>query len=209
MSVLPSLLAFGLAATLLTITPGLDTAMVLRSAVAGGPRQAIATAIGIGLGCLAWGAAVALGLGIVLTASTLAYTVLKWAGAAYLLWLGVNLLFHPRNGVEAETAARAVSVSRGEAMRSGFLTNLLNPKIGVFYVTFLPQFVPAGSNVAVFSFALACIHVTLGTAWFAVLIAATAPLNRQMRRPSVIRMLDRLTGGVFIGFGVKLALSSR
>jgi threonine/homoserine/homoserine lactone efflux protein len=81
MSVLPSLLAFGLAATLLTITPGLDTAMVLRSAVAGGPRQAIATAIGIGLGCLAWGAAVALGLGIVLTASTLAYTVLKWAGA--------------------------------------------------------------------------------------------------------------------------------
>jgi threonine/homoserine/homoserine lactone efflux protein len=121
----------------------------------------------------------------------------------------VNLLFHPRIGIEAETAARAVPVSRSEAMRRGLLTNLLNPKIGVFYVTFLPQFVPAGSNVAVFSFALACIHVTLGTAWFAVLIAATVPLNRQMRRPSVIRMLDRLTGGVFIGFGVKLALSSR
>jgi threonine/homoserine/homoserine lactone efflux protein len=207
MSVLPSLLAFGLAATLLTITPGLDTAMVLRSAVAGGPRQAIATAIG--LGCLAWGAAVALGLGIVLTASTLAYTVLKWAGAAYLLWLGVNLLFRPRDGIEDGMAGRAIPVSRSEAMRRGFLTNLLNPKIGVFYVTFLPQFVPAGSNVALFSFALACIHVTLGTAWFAVLIAATAPLNRQLRRPSVVRTLDRLTGGVFIGFGVKLALSSR
>jgi threonine/homoserine/homoserine lactone efflux protein len=209
MAVLPSLLAFCLAATLLTITPGLDTAMVLRSAVAGGPRQAIATAIGIGLGCLAWGAAVALGLGIVLTASTLAYTVLKWAGAGYLLWLGVNLLFHPRKGIEAETAARAVPVSRSEAMRRGFLTNLLNPKVGVFYVTFLPQFVPVGANVALFSFALACIHVTLGTVWFAILIAATTPLNRQLRRPAVVQMLDRMTGVVFIGFGVKLALSSR
>ena len=209
MTVLPSLLAFCLAATLLTITPGLDTAMVLRSAVAGGPRQAIATAIGIGLGCLAWGAAVALGLGIVLTASTLAYTVLKWAGAVYLLWLGVNLLFRPRNGMTDEMADPAVPVSRSGAMRRGFLTNMLNPKIGVFYVTFLPQFVPASTNVALFSFALACIHVTLGTAWFAVLIAATAPLNRQLRRPAVVRMLDRITGGVFIGFGVKLALSSR
>jgi hypothetical protein len=124
MTVLPSLLAFGLAATLLTITPGLDTAMVLRSAVAGGPRQAIAMAIGIGLGCLAWGAAVALGLGIVLTASTLAYTVLKWAGAAYLLWLGVNLLFRPRDGMADETAGPAVPVSRSGPMRRGFLTNL-------------------------------------------------------------------------------------
>jgi threonine/homoserine/homoserine lactone efflux protein len=209
MSVLPSLLAFGLAATLLTITPGLDTAMVLRNAVAGGPRQAIATAIGIGLGCLAWGAAVALGLGIVLTASTLAYTVLKWAGAAYLLWLGINLLFRPRSRMTAETASPVVPLSRSAAMRRGFLTNLLNPKIGVFYVTFLPQFVPAGSNVALFSFALACIHITLGTAWFAIMIAATAPLNRQLRRPAVVRVLDRMTGGVFIGFGVKLALSSR
>lgn len=209
MSVLPSLLAFGLAATLLTITPGLDTAMVLRSVVAGGPRQAIATAIGIGLGCLAWGAAVALGLGIVLTASTLAYTILKWAGAAYLLRLGINLLFRPRSRMTAETASPVVPLSRNAAMRRGFLTNLLNPKIGVFYVTFLPQFVPTGSNVALFSFALACIHVTLGTAWFTIMIAATAPLNRQMRRPAVVRMLDRMTGGVFIGFGVKLALSSR
>lgn len=209
MTVLPSLLAFGLAATLLTITPGLETAMVLRSAVAGGPRQAISTAIGIGLGCLAWGAAVALGLGIVLTASTLAYTILKFAGAAYLLWLGMNLLFRPRSGMAGETASLVAPLSRSGAMRRGFLTNLLNPKIGVFYVIFLPQFVPVGANVALFSFALACIHVTLGTAWFAILIASTAPLHRQLRRPTVVRMLDRMTGGVFIGFGVKLAISSR
>ena len=209
MTVFPSLLAFGLAATLLTITPGLDTAMVLRSAVAGGPRQAIATAIGIGLGCLAWGAAVALGLGIVLTASALAYTIVKWAGAAYLLWLGAKLLLHPRNGGVGNAAPSAVAVGRGEALRRGFLTNLLNPKIGVFYVTFLPQFVPPGYDVALFSFALACIHVVLGTAWFALLIAVTAPLNRQLRKPKVVRTLDRMTVAIFVAFGVKLALSAR
>jgi threonine/homoserine/homoserine lactone efflux protein len=108
-----------------------------------------------------------------------------------------------------ETASLVAPLSLSGAMRRGFLTNLLNPKIGVFYVTFLPQFVQLGANVALFSFALACIHVTLGTTWFAILIAATAPLNRQLRRSAVVRMLDRMTGGVFIGFGVKLAIFSR
>ncbi|MDN4633607.1 LysE family translocator [Sphingomonas sp. PsM26] len=208
MAIIPFLLAFCAAAMLLTITPGLDTAMVLRSAVAGGPRQAILTAIGIAGGCLAWGTAVAFGLGVVLTASTLAYTIVKWAGAAYLLWLGAKLLLHPRD-VADDAVPTVVAVGDGEALRRGFLTNLLNPKIGVFYVTFLPQFVPAGYDVALFSFALACIHVVLGTAWFALLIAVTAPLNRQLRKPKVVRTLDRMTGGIFVAFGVKLALSAR
>ena len=106
MAIIPSLLAFCAAAMLLTITPGLDTAMVLRSAVAGGPRQAILTAIGIAGGCLAWGTAVAFGLGVVLTASTLAYTIVKWAGAAYLLWLGAKLLLHPRDAVADDAVPR-------------------------------------------------------------------------------------------------------
>ncbi|MEG3168024.1 LysE family transporter [Sphingomonas sp. LB3N6] len=126
----------------------------------------------------------------------MAYTVLKWAGAAYLLWLGVNLLLRPRNGIMDDTVSPPIPVRRGEAMRRGFLTNLLNPKIGVFYATFLPQFVPAVSNVAAFSFALAFIHVTIGTAWFTMLIAATAPFNGQLCRPAVVRALDRMTGGI-------------
>jgi threonine/homoserine/homoserine lactone efflux protein len=209
MPVIPSLVAFCAAATLLTITPGLDTAMVLRSAVAGGPRQAIATAIGIGLGCLAWGAAVAFGLGILLTASAIAYTIVKWAGAAYLLCLGVKLLLHPPTGIDDDAPLAPGAVGRGEALRRGLLTNLLNPKIGIFYVTFLPQFVPPGYDVALFSFGLACVHVVIGTAWFALLIAVTAPLNRQLRKPAVVRTLDRATGAIFVAFGVKLALSSR
>jgi threonine/homoserine/homoserine lactone efflux protein len=206
MSIASSIIAFAAAASLLTITPGLDTALVLRSAVAGGPRQAIATAVGIGLGCLAWGAAVSFGLGILLTASTLAYTALRWIGAAYLLWLGVNLLRKPRSEIVDDASGGGVALARGAAMRRGLLTNLLNPKIGIFYVTFLPQFVPEGVNVPLFSFLLACIHVSLGTLWFALLIAGTAPLNRQLRKRGVVRVLDQATGGLFVAFGAKLVL---
>ena len=88
------------------------------------------------------------------------------------------------------------------------LTNLLNPKVGVFYVTFLPQFVPLGADVAAYSFFLACLHVLLSLAWFAVLIAATIPLGTLLRRPALTRALDRLTGGVLVAFGVRLAASS-
>jgi threonine/homoserine/homoserine lactone efflux protein len=93
------------------------------------------------------------------------------------------------------------------SLRQGFLTNLLNPKVGIFYITFLPQFVPAGVSVAAFSFLLAFLHVVLGLLWFALLIAATVPVGRLMRRPRVIKAMDRITGGMFVAFGAKLALS--
>lgn len=203
---LPLLLAFVAAATLLTLTPGVDTAIVLRAATAQGRRPAVMASLGIGLGCLLWGAAVSLGLGALLQASELAYTVVKLAGAAYLLWLGAGLLLRPRQALDEE--ADAGSGGQGAAFWRGFLTNLLNPKVGVFYVTFLPQFVPAGASVAGYSFFLAGLHVVLTLIWFAVLIAATVPLGRFLRRATVIRALDRLTGGVLIAFGVRLAGSS-
>jgi threonine/homoserine/homoserine lactone efflux protein len=200
-----SLLAFLAAAALLTMTPGLDTAMVLRTAASSGARPAWLAAIGIGLGCLAWSGIVALGLGAVLAASETAYTAVKWAGAAYLLWIGIQLVLKPRTSFDTE----AGTADRGgaEALRRGFLTNLLNPKIGVFYVSFLPQFVPSGANVPLFTVLLAAIHVVLGLIWSGGLIAATVPMARLLRRSAAIRLLDRLTGGLFISFGVKLALS--
>lgn len=202
---LQSLLAFTAAAALLTITPGLDTALVLRTAAVEGARRALAAAIGICLGCLAWGIATAVGLGLLLAASTFAYTALKWAGAAYLLWLGIHLLLRPRDSFEG----RAAAASRGGAaawLRRGFLTNLLNPKVGLFYLSFLPQFVPAGEDVALVTLLLAAIHAALGLLWFALLILATRPLARTLRRPATVRALDRLTGGLFLLFGLRLAL---
>jgi threonine/homoserine/homoserine lactone efflux protein len=204
-SVETALIAFVAAAALLTITPGLDTAMVLRTAAVEGHRTAALAALGIVLGCLAWGAAVALGLGVLLAASSLAYTVLKWAGAAYLAWLGIKLILQPRSRFDLGAA----SGPRGNWLARGFLNNLLNPKIGVFYVSFLPQFVPAHAAAAPFIFLLATIHAALGVIWFAALIAATSPIRRWLTRRAVVRWIDRVTGAVFIAFGLRLALDRR
>ncbi|MEJ1159585.1 LysE family translocator [Prosthecomicrobium sp. N25] len=201
----PSLLAYTLAAGLLALTPGLDTAMVLRTAAVGGARPAALAALGIALGCLAWGALVSVGLGALIAASEVGFTLLKWMGAAYLLWVGLGLIVSPRGRFEA-TGPDPARDGR-DALRRGFLTNLLNPKVGVFYVTFLPQFVPAGASVAAWSFLLAAVHVLLSLLVFAVLIGATVPVGRLLARPAVLSTLDRLTGAVFVGFGVKLALA--
>jgi threonine/homoserine/homoserine lactone efflux protein len=203
-----ALAGFTLAAGLLTLTPGLDTAMVLRTAAVEGPRRAILAGLGVVAGCLAWGAAVALGLGALLQASTLAFTALKWIGAAYLLWLGLNLLLKPRRRFEVGDGQPRPGGDLAW-LRRGFLTNLLNPKVGVFYVSFLPQFLPAGVTPAPFIFLLAAIHAGLGLAWFAVLVAATQPIAAALQKAAVVRWLDRVTGGVFVGFGLKLALDRR
>jgi len=204
-----ALIAFGLAAGLLTITPGLDTALVLRTAAAEGWRRAAATAIGIGLGCLAWGAAAAFGAGALLVASHAAYTILKWAGAAYLVWLGVAPLRKPRERFDTGAGAAAPSGGLVAALAKGFWNNLLNPKVGVFYVSFLPQFVPAGASPAAFGLLLAAIHVVMGLIWAGGLILATAPIAKALRKPGVVRWLDRATGGVFVAFGVRIALERR
>jgi threonine/homoserine/homoserine lactone efflux protein len=207
MTTTQALVAYCLAAGLLTITPGLDTALVLRTAAVEGARRAALAGLGVVLGCLAWGAAAAFGLSAVLAASRTAFEVLKWAGAAYMAWLGLQLLFRPRERFDA--AAPAVSGGALAWMRRGFLTNLLNPKVGVFYISFLPQFVPQGAAPAPFLLLLAAIHALMGLAWFAALIAATRPIAGALRRQAVVRWLDRLAGGVFIAFGLRLALERR
>jgi threonine/homoserine/homoserine lactone efflux protein len=206
-TVLTALAAFVAAATLVTITPGLDTVLVLRTAAAEGPRRAGLSALGIVCGCLAWTLVVAIGLGALLAASQLAYTILKWAGAAYLVWLGVKMLRHPRTSF-APPGHGGVRVG-GAAFARGLYTNLLNPKVGVFYVSFLPQFVPHGVAVGPFVLLLGAIHAVLGLTWFACLIAATRPIAGLLTRSGVVKTLDRLTGGVFVAFGVGLALEAR
>lgn len=203
MSIAESLIAFSLAAALLTLTPGLDTALMLRTAAVEGPRRAASTGAGILSGCLVWGAAVAVGLGALLTASETAFTLLKWAGAAYLVWMGAGMILKPRRRFDLATTPR------GGGFWRGLMTNLLNPKVGVFYVSFLPQFVPAGVPAAPWMFGLAALHAAMGVAWFAVLVGATAPLSGLLKRAGVVAWLDRVTGGVLIGFGVKLALARR
>jgi threonine/homoserine/homoserine lactone efflux protein len=200
----PSLLAFSVAAALLTVTPGLDTALVLRTAAVEGPKPAMHAGAGIVCGVLAWGLLTALGLGAVLAISETAYLVLQIAGAAYLFYLGGHLLW-------AALAEPLPSSSAGTTSRAwfarGVLTNLLNPKVGVFYVSFLPQFIPAGAEVITFSMLLASIHGAMGLVWFAALVLATRPLAHWLRQPTVVRALNGLTGAALIAFGLRLAVS--
>jgi len=208
-----ALLAFTLAAGLLTITPGLDTALVLRTAAVEGSRRAVLAGVGICCGLLIWGLTVSFGLGTLLAASQVAYKTLRISGACYLIFLGTKMLlrkYQPAAAVDETPSpqlfAGPVSPSASRWFVRGMLTNLLNPKVGVFYVTFLPQFIPAGVSVLSFSMLLAAIHATEGILWFLVLILATRPLSRWLRRPSVAKTLDRATGTVLVGFGLGLVL---
>ena len=206
MTLYTSLVAFFAAASLLTMAPGLDTALVLRTAATAGPRRAALAGLGVAVGCFGWAILVALGLGALLAASQVAYTMLRWIGAAYLVWVGYKMLRHPRRSFVPEAGRNE---GKRVAFTTGLLTNLLNPKVGVFYVSFLPQFVPPGVSVAPYILLLGAIHAVLGLIWFSCLIIATRPLARVLERPSVVQTCDRLTGGMFVAFGVGLALQSR
>lgn len=206
MTVEQSLLAFSLAAMVLAATPGIDTALVLRMSVTAGARRGLGAAFGVAAGCLLWGAVVATGLGALLAASGTVFTVVKFLGAAYLVWQGVLLL--RSRGVRTDAPAVAMDGETvGSAFAKGFLTNALNPKVGIFYLTLLPQFVPTGVGMAGFSFLLASIHVAISLLWFVLLIALTRRSVRFLQKPSAVAALDRLTGLVFLGFGLKLAVS--
>lgn len=201
MSVIDSLLAYTLSATLLTLTPGLDTALILRTATAEGGRKASHAALGIDTGCLIWGALVAFGLGAVLAASEFAYTLLKWCGAAYLFWLGCQMLLHPRQHFSFSPED---TNSANNWFLRGMAGNVLNPKMGVFYVSFLPQFIPVGHSPVGWTFLLVA-----GTLWSLTLIAAARYASSMLKKPVVVKWTDRTTGCLFLLFAAKLAVSRR
>lgn len=205
-----ALLAFAGAAGLLTIVPGLDTLLVLRTATVEGPRRAMFAGLGICTGCLAWGILVSAGLGAVFAVSNLAYQIVRIAGAIYLVYLGIRLLLQ-REKPSVLDSAREIPTSHGSLrwFGRGLLTNLLNPKVGVFYVTFLPQFIPSHVNVIGFSVLLALIHDVEGVLWFATLIFVTRPIARWLRQPKTTTVLNRITGSVFILFGARLAFERK
>jgi threonine/homoserine/homoserine lactone efflux protein len=209
MTIGQALLSFTLAAGLLTITPGLDTALVLRTAAVEGGKQALFAGVGICFGCLLWGAAASFGLSALVAVSSFAYNVLRIAGAIYLGYLGIKLLIRAfaspssNSGAEPEEyASRDGSVW----FKRGLLTNLLNPKVGVFYLSFLPQFIPAGVQIWSFSVLLAFIHATEGILWFLLLTNATELVSDWLKQRRVVMALDSAMGAIFIGFGLKLAL---
>ncbi|MFI6843999.1 LysE family translocator [Kitasatospora sp. NPDC050467] len=206
MEMTTALWSFALVVGLLTVTPGLDTALILRTSALGHRRQAWGVVLGIQTGTLLWGTLTSAGVTALLTASRLAYDVLRWGGAAYLVWMGVAMLRNRGGGAGPEEGLADGGLAHG--WRRGTLTNLLNPKVGVFYVAVLPQFIPAGAPHFAAGVALTCVHVVEGLLWSAVLVGFAQAVRGWLRRPAARRLLDRVTGAVVIGFGLKLAASN-
>lgn len=196
-------MTFVLVVGLLTITPGMDTALILRTAAAGSLRAAWGVVVGIQVGTLVWGVLTSAGITAILTASHVAYEVLRWAGAGYLLWIGLSMLWSSRRAL-----THAAPSATAGGWRRGLLTNLLNPKMGAFYVALLPQFIPAGAPAFGYGVFLTGIHIALGTAWSAVLILLAHRVRGLLQKPVARRVLDRVTGTVIAGFGVKLMASN-
>lgn len=221
-----SLLAFIPVALLLTLLPGADTALVTRNALALGLRGARWTILGILTGCLIHATASALGLSAILATSARAYETVKLIGAAYLVWLGIQSIRSagvpvregagangdPCDSERAERVEQSVPIAtsfNGHPFTQGFLTNILNPKVALFYLTFLPQFIPTGAPVLRTSLLLAMIHNVLGFAWLSLYARFVDRLRVALTRPMVKAWLERVTGGVLVALGARLAWDRR
>ena len=199
---LVSYLAFAGAAALIVLLPGPDTLVVVRSILRGGRRQGVLTALGNLTGLTIWVTCAVLGITALLHASEVGYNVLRAVGACYLVYLGVQA-WRSRGQVEDDvTGAGGVL---GTGFKAGILTNLFNPKVGVFFVTFLPGFVPDGASVGITTAAFGAIFVLLTALYWVALLGIAERVRTWMSTPRIRRRMDVLTAGVLVGFGVRLA----
>jgi threonine/homoserine/homoserine lactone efflux protein len=202
---------FALAVLVVNATPGVDMAFTLVSMLKGGIRSGLAAAAGICAGCVVHTLAAAFGLAALMAASAAAFNVIKWAGAAYLLWLAVGMW---RAGLAARAASptetTAASVGAGATFRRGFLTNALNPKVALFFLALLPQFIDAAAadKTAAFLF-LGTWFIVQGFAFLALFVLLVAPLRRWQPRPAVARTLNIAGGSLFALLAARLAFAER
>ena len=208
---------FVVAVFLLNVTPGPDTAYIVGRSVAQGRGAGLMSALGISAGCCVHSLACAFGLTALLAASATAFTVIKFVGALYLMYLGVRLIFAKSSADDANTAAAGEARAAGapkslrQLFLQGFWTNVLNPKVVLFFVSFFPQFVTTGSDHKTFAFlTLGAVFVLMSMIWnsFVAWIAGSVT-QRFSGKPSMKKWLDRGVGSAFVGLGIKLATASR
>jgi threonine/homoserine/homoserine lactone efflux protein len=207
---LPSLLPFAIGSILVTIVPGPDMALITRQVLAYGERTARATIAGNILGLVVHTAGVAFGLSAILLGSARVFEVVKLLGAAYLVYLGVTTFRHAREPVPGtEQVLERQVISRGTALRQGFLSTTLNPKPALFFATYLPQFIDPDGNVALQVLALGGFHILVGVVWLTLYAHLIGRLHIVLTRERVRRWLERTTGSVLIALGVRVAFSDR
>jgi threonine/homoserine/homoserine lactone efflux protein len=198
---------FVLTGVLLNLTPGQDTMFILGRSLTGGLRSGVASAFGISVGSILHTLAAAAGLSAILAASPTAFFVIRITGAIYLVYLGAKLLFSRADESLATPESAVQHGSAWTAFRQGILTNILNPKVALFFLALLPQFIEPDSTSKTLAFlALGVTFVTTGTLWCLVLALAAARLRRFFQSNPRVRMIvERITGGLFVALGVRLA----
>jgi RhtB (resistance to homoserine/threonine) family protein len=205
------LLVFIGVAAIVILVPGPDTAVVTKNVLVHGRRAAFGTSLGVSAGLSVWTLAAAVGVASVVRASALAFTALKLIGALYLVWLGVQALRaagHAESGARPVTAdTRAMGALGG--FRQGFLSDLANPKIGIFFTSLLPQFVDPGHSVLVPFLALGAVFVLMTVLWLSAYCLIAARAAGTLQRPRVKAAMDRVTGTVLIALGLRLAIEHR
>ncbi|MCV6609502.1 MAG: LysE family translocator, partial [Amphritea sp.] len=203
------LLTYLAAITLLTMTPGADTMITIRNSARGGWQDGFVTSIGICSGLFLHATVSALGISVILLQSAYAFTLLKLAGAAYLIWLGGASLLALLKGQGAfsvpDTAVQTFSARR--SLREGFLSNALNPKTALFYMAFLPQFINPEGSALMQSLFLAGLHFLIAMIWQSLLAAGVNKARHLLQRPRFSQVFNGLAGSVLVFLGFKLATS--
>lgn len=200
---------FLVAITLLTMSPGIDTLLVIRNTARGGLGDGVLTSLAICCGLFVHAAVSALGISLLLLQSAWAFGLLKTLGAAYLVWLGASSLLAARRGTTLPVGAvqgRHRPVPLWLPLREGFLSNVLNPKTVVFYMAFLPQFIAPGDPALLKSLWLAGVHFLIANAWQITIAVTVGSAGRWLGSAAFARWLNGVTGGVLVALGIKLAL---
>ena len=205
-------ISFLVAITLLTITPGVDTLLVVRNTARGGVRDGVTTSVAICCGLFVHATISALGISLILLQSAWAFHVLKLVGAGYLIWLGITSLLAARRGQPLPingVLQGGASVSRWQPVKEGFLSNVLNPKTVVFYMAFLPQFIAPGDPALLKSLWLAGVHFIIANIWQIGVVMMVGSAGKWLASARFAQVLNAATGSVLVVFGIRLALTQR
>lgn len=205
-------ISFLIAITLLTISPGVDTLLVIRNTARGGVRDGIATSFAICCGLFIHATISALGISLILLQSAWAFHMLKLVGAGYLIWLGITSLLAARRGQALPVSGvvtNSPAVSRWQPIKEGFLSNVLNPKTVVFYMAFLPQFIAPGDPTLLKSLWLAGVHFIIANIWQISVVLMVGSAGKWLANARFAQTLNATTGTVLIVFGIRLALTQR
>lgn len=204
-----NLIFFTIACMLLIILPGPDTAIVTKNTIVSGQKGGFLTMVGSCVGLSVHTIATVAGLSAIIVQSAFAFTIIKYVGAAYLCYLGIKTLLNMRTKKVAIDDLSTIEVRGNSYFKQGLITNVTNPKVAVFFLTFLPQFLAEGSEPFWPFLTMGIIYIVLTFVWFAFYVFLLNKIRNFMKKPATQAVVEMLTGGVLIGFGLKLAFEKQ